>query len=851
MSLHTIAHHMASKGRGDDSMLVHMTPGEVAGLQALALKHGGSLTINPETGLAEAGFLKKLLPALIGFGLNMFAPGLGSAVGAALGTSAAVGTGIAVGGFEALRTGSLSKGLSAGLGAYGGAGLAGSMASAGAVGAGAGVGAGIPSDIAFNLTDAGVSTANADIANQAIQGIQPSAFDKVGAGFNAVTKDASTLGQFAKDNYKYGLAAASPLIADAMVPTTTQMPTRQNTGYIRPFSFDQNTQALTQLPPFKAKNGGLLALAEGGNPADDPNARYNQLTGQSKAAYDYLMGRGAYPSTPAGAVAQEPVFTSVPKPVGTASTNVGGTEITSAPTAPPPQLYVPPVNFTPPVETDPYDQENQDAINKIEQEVADEQYNQENQDAINKYEEEIAGEQYDQENQDAIYKLDQEVRDENFYNENLNDDELGYLRNNNPYAPPQNEAIPINPTPEELINRDEFGDLQGAIERNMEPVQNDGTDEVIQNQILAQEDPYGKLDDAIAANNLDDSARVFREVSDIDAATIGADNNTYSGFDPTSANPTIPVETLTPSPANDDELGYLTSRPEIDVAPDNGAAEAEPVGPPIKQEELSNEFNQYLPPGSNTDLDAQDAVKKVEQEVADEQYKQEFDQDTINAFERQQKQEAEQAREPEPVQPEPVITRSLTPEPEPVREPEPVGDPTFYEPYEPYIPEPYEPYIPEPEPVMPSPDEDFPSSEDYYNDFGDYGGFGSYNESDEDFYDYAGNAKGGLMAAHRYAMGGMSHLGSYSDGGRLLRGPGDGVSDSIPASIGKNRQPARLADGEFVVPARIVSELGNGSTEAGARKLYAMMDRIQKARGKTVGKGKVATNSRAAKHLPA
>lgn len=98
--------------------------------------------------------------------------------------------------------------------------------------------------------------------------------------------------------------------------------------------------------------------------------------------------------------------------------------------------------------------------------------------------------------------------------------------------------------------------------------------------------------------------------------------------------------------------------------------------------------------------------------------------------------------------------------------------------------------------------------------------------------------------------GQMSHLGDYSDGGRLLRGPGDGVSDSIPAVIG-DKQPARLADGEFVVPARIVSELGNGSTEAGARKLYAMMDRVQKARSKTVGKGNVAKNSRADKHLPA
>lgn len=107
-----------------------------------------------------------------------------------------------------------------------------------------------------------------------------------------------------------------------------------------------------------------------------------------------------------------------------------------------------------------------------------------------------------------------------------------------------------------------------------------------------------------------------------------------------------------------------------------------------------------------------------------------------------------------------------------------------------------------------------------------------------------------LNRSQMYAGGGLSHLGDYSDGGRLLRGPGDGVSDSIPATIG-NKRPARLADGEFVVPARIVSELGNGSTEAGARKLYAMMDRVQKVRGQTVGKGRVAKNSRADKYLPA
>jgi hypothetical protein len=107
------------------------------------------------------------------------------------------------------------------------------------------------------------------------------------------------------------------------------------------------------------------------------------------------------------------------------------------------------------------------------------------------------------------------------------------------------------------------------------------------------------------------------------------------------------------------------------------------------------------------------------------------------------------------------------------------------------------------------------------------------------------------LSPFNYAAGGNVqgyNLGGYSDGGRLLRGPGDGVSDDIPATIG-NRQPARLADGEFVIPARIVSELGNGSTDAGAKRLYAMMDRIQSGRKKTIGKNNVAKDTKAKKHL--
>ena len=120
MSLHVAAQHLASKGRDGDTELVHMTKGEIKGLQGLALAHGGSLSINPDTGLAEASFLKNLLPMIAGIGLNAMFPGSGALIG------------LGVGGFEAARTGDIGKGLMAGLGAYGGAGLGAGLTAAGA-----------------------------------------------------------------------------------------------------------------------------------------------------------------------------------------------------------------------------------------------------------------------------------------------------------------------------------------------------------------------------------------------------------------------------------------------------------------------------------------------------------------------------------------------------------------------------------------------------------------------------------------------------------------------------------------------------------------------------------------------
>jgi hypothetical protein len=122
MSLQLAAQHLASRGRGDDSMLIHMTPSEIQNLQQLALAHGGSLTINPDTGLPEAGFLSNLLKAVVPMALGAWLGPAGASLGGGF-FSSALGAGAAVGVGTAALTGDLGKGLAAGFGAYGGFGL--------------------------------------------------------------------------------------------------------------------------------------------------------------------------------------------------------------------------------------------------------------------------------------------------------------------------------------------------------------------------------------------------------------------------------------------------------------------------------------------------------------------------------------------------------------------------------------------------------------------------------------------------------------------------------------------------------------------------------------------------------
>jgi len=193
-----MAQELQSMGRDEDSMLVHMSPEEVNSLQGLAMAAGGSLTINPQTGLPEAFSLKKLLPMIAGVGLNFLLPGSGLAI---KGLSTAAQAGLMTGAASTALTGSLQKGLMAGLQAFGGASLAGGIE--GAVG-GAKTGAvtppaapsAAPSGPAFAVPAAGgpmpLDALQATLPAQAAQQAPAGALARFGQGFADTARGSMT-----------------------------------------------------------------------------------------------------------------------------------------------------------------------------------------------------------------------------------------------------------------------------------------------------------------------------------------------------------------------------------------------------------------------------------------------------------------------------------------------------------------------------------------------------------------------------------------------------------------------------------------------------------------------------------
>jgi len=187
-----MAQQVQSQGRGNDSMLMHMTPDEVNSLQGLAMAHGGPLTINPETGLPEAGWLGKLLPMILGAALA--ATGVGAPLAAGL-----------VGAGQFARTGSLKKGLMAGLGAFGGAGLAGA----------AGVGGSL-----LGGNAGGILGSNAGVfgANMGAGALAPTALT------GAAAAPVSTLASSVAPSAPLSLAGATPVATTAATGAASAAP---------------------------------------------------------------------------------------------------------------------------------------------------------------------------------------------------------------------------------------------------------------------------------------------------------------------------------------------------------------------------------------------------------------------------------------------------------------------------------------------------------------------------------------------------------------------------------------------------------------------------------------------------
>jgi len=824
MSLHALAGHMATKGRGGDSLLVHMTPGEVQALQALAERHGGTLTINPETGQPEANFLKKILPMVAGFALGPAGFGLMSAGMA----------GAAVGGITALSTGSLSRGLMAGLGAYGGASLGAGLAGAGAGAAQEAAMAGVGEGASQAALNEAAAKATTDFMGK---GMVDRLTEGATAAFNNPSSFVQGMGGMGK-LAQTGLAAIAPMMADKGVQTATP---QQDTGNIRRFSFDRYGQTYTPQGMFPAADykgmaqGGIVALAAGGvsdaeiqnwmsanQGADDRTiAAAMQQYNVSPEQLSSAMGYNPTEVAQRYAAATAPTPSSPPAPTGSAAAQWAAANNIDI---------------------------NQQIANwaRANPNASDALIDQQMQ-------------QYGISNEDVARALDASGGSKAMeYNVLAGNQGLAGLNQNinswlaaNPKATREeaeaamrgvdlNEADVVRATGMSLaelfapkpIQNAPASLLPGGVSGGGNTVRNPNSTITTTPNIPGRPEGgftgMGQVRDAYTQGGgslgyVNPAPKTVEEFEQRFNRQTGDSLAAYEYLMGRGANP-----------ATQQRVGEI-ARPYSEAIVGIPAAEGRPNQKYIYQDGRYVENPNYVPitydtkgnrnvgmtsaevlkgfqalPDQNDDAAIFDWVDENQISIA--QLAAAMD---ISVGEAQRRMEAARKKA--------GATATTN---------------TGY---------------------------------DMSGQGGDAGG--GYSIGDQGG-DASGNTGGGPGTGaegdaafatggrtKRMALGGLGalagggatsqyNLGGYSDGGRLLRGPGDGVSDSIPATIG-DKQPARLADGEFVVPARIVSELGNGSTEAGARKLYAMMDRVQKARGKTTGKNRVAANTRADKYLPA
>ena len=905
---------MASKGRNGDSMLVHMTPGEVAGLQALALKHGGSLTINPDTGLPEANFLKSLLPMIAGFALGPAGFGL---------VSSGLTAGAIVGGVTGLATGSLSKGLMAGLGAYGGFGLGEALVAPGI----------------NELTNAGVANYADKLAEQGFvpgtneYGAQASKMalesqkaaiaspfaEKAALGFEALKSDPMT---FAKNNLTNIGMAAAPIMADAMVPTTTKV-TPVDTGNIRKFSFDPYSQRYTPQGIFPAAgykggmaDGGIVALADGGAPTNpapgseqyvtnvknwfekNPNATaadvqsamqqygLNQqdvqnamkqagLSGAAQfAAFNTNIGNAAntaetyggikglsnninywlenHPGASANDIANEmkkwdlsdqdfmratgksvadyttgPLISVADPGVGVgggsgAVVNPNGTITT--PALPPSVTGGQPTNTIQDIK-DIYTRGGGSTGYTVNAPKTMAEFNQ------------------------RFNTLTPGGDSEAAYNYLMGKGAYPTRSNVGEIMKPYSEAVlgvPVDKSTKKYIY--DATTRKMVLNPDYVPMSFDTTGK--QSYGLSQSD----ISKYLNANNTATDAQVYawalanNVTPDQIAAALGADPAVIRAKYNAAKGTTGTTDNTGTVPNSTDPLKKPTNSPGYDKlwSWDNGSSKWIAVDLPSMADggitgngQLNLNIPLNLGGGNNGGYSAAGSgLGGMNADMASRlgaAFSNNVTQSGLPDFRSQMQGLDAKIQQLPSIRAYNDYGKSIT-----------GHSPTADEMAQ-----------------LDSLRKAIHSDQGFMDLQSQMQGLNSKYQQQA-----MGNQSAGLQqrymqqapnvaktyadgGATGYALGGLGSLGGYSDGGRLLKGPGDGVSDSIPATIGAKGQPARLADGEFVVPARIVSELGNGSTEAGARKLYAMMDRVQKARGKTTGKNKVAANTRADKYLPA
>jgi hypothetical protein len=935
MSLHALATNMASKGRNGDSMLVHMTPGEVHGLQALAMKHGGSLTVNPDTGLPEANFLKSLLPMIAGFALAPLTAGTSLAFLGATPMAAAM----TVGGITGLATGSLKKGLMAGLGAYGGAGLQAGLAEAGASTIGAteaAKGVTMTPELAADLNIGGAGEGVKDrLLQQQVTDKMAAAtpYDKISSGLDAFKNNPMGM---TKSLAMPLAAAASPIMADMMVPTTTKAASPMAPGRIREKRW--NGQYFEDVASTDAgvynesgrnfsdlyrgyNNGGIVALADGGFSQDVINkalatelaarpgtsqadltnyakSTYGLSDAQINAAYDTLPGFNAQGKYDAqdyiathqpGQVSPQMVVDAANAANPYSAQNMAKVDVTR------PGHYVDDASGNPVALTNyspGFDINNTTALTYLGQGL--EQANAGSKsDAATWFQQNATAEQKtkaaDLWSKEKARLTALDVAAGRIPADNKG---LGGL-NNNLTNQDQNKNLTNADAGLAALDAGKSKTYKWFEERGLgfTPI-----DKVIDNW-------FDEYTDDLALKTARDQVKIMEDALDVsgmnEADLVKATGKTIAQWvqqkkEERKDGTKIIAGDLKDVPA--DSLPGGVSGGSKTFVNDNGTITTSPdLTLPMRDVR-----DTYTKGGGNLGFTSRsfDTIEDFNKTYVDDR----MSGDSLAAYEFLSGKKG--AKYP---------TKSGV-----GRIAEPYDEAVLGYPARGNLPFTYDKatgkMVRNMDYVAPGRDEkgnvtytmslneikklltDAPLSgqalydwaqtnkvsaqqiadatnrslSSVYAEFrkgaqaktatdkkaADDAAAVAASGSENDKRESGGAAAGGIMGYAMggmpgYALGGLGTLGGYSDGGRLLKGPGDGVSDSIPATIGRKQQPARLADGEFVVPARIVSELGNGSTDAGAKKLYAMMDRVQRARGKTTGKNKVAANSRADKYLPA